>query len=40
MLTGVHVEGDKPDKEGGYYIPPALYGQPVENGIIHLVFSS
>ncbi|HEY6883861.1 MAG TPA: hypothetical protein VI278_07470 [Nitrososphaeraceae archaeon] len=26
------------DKEGGYYIPAALYGQPVENKTFTLFF--
>jgi hypothetical protein len=36
----IEVEEDKPTKERGYYLHPDVYGQPVENGISHLLFPS
>jgi hypothetical protein len=34
----IQVEGDKPDKEIGYYIYPDLYGRAAEKGISRLLF--
>ncbi len=34
----VQVEGEKPEKERGYYIHPDLYGKPAETGVSQLLF--
>jgi hypothetical protein len=34
----IQVEGEKPDKERGYYLHPDLYSQPEEKGISYLLF--